>query len=176
MAMTMIPPRSSATASAARNIFRPSGTLLLKIDSTPNENAMSVAIGIATPRSISGSLGHRSQKNSTGMSIPPHAPIIGRRAFCRVESSPTRISRFISNPTERKNIAIRKSLMTCISVIVCPLWLKRLKLPIESVTSCCQNLKYSSFNGEFATMSASMVITISTPLVLTYLLIMLMKL
>ena len=171
-----MPPRSSATARAARNIFRPMGTRVLNIESTPSENAMSVAIGIATPRIMSGSLLLVSQKKSTGIIIPPHAPIIGRSAFCHVESSPTRISRLISSPTDRKNIAMRKSLMTFSSVIACPLWLKKLNPPIDSVTFCCQNAKYSSLSGELATISANMVKVISTALVLTYRFIMLRKL
>ena len=43
----MIPPRSSATAKAARKILRPTGTLLLNTERTPKENAISVAIGMA---------------------------------------------------------------------------------------------------------------------------------
>ena len=73
---------------------------------------MSVAIGMASPRCIAASDGHTRAKRSTGTSIPPHAPIIGRSAFSLVESSPTLISLLISRPTERKNIAMRKSLMT----------------------------------------------------------------
>ena len=152
------------------------GTLLSKIESTPSEKAMSVAIGIATPRIISGSFGHVSQKKSTGMSIPPHAPIIGSMAFFIDDSSPTRISLLISRPTERKNIAIRKSLMTCMSVMLCPLWLNRLNPPIERLTSLFQKSRNVSFSCEFARTSASTVQTMRTALLFTYFLTILLKL
>ena len=141
MAITTMPPRSSATANAARNIFRPSGTRVLNTESTPSENAMSVAIGIAIPRIMSASAGQVSQNSNMGTSIPPQAPMIGNIAFWRVESSPTRISLFISSPTDRKNIAIRKSLITIISDMLWPPWLKRLNSPIENDTSFCHNAK-----------------------------------
>ena len=112
MAITKIPPKSSATASVVRNTFRPMGTLLPNIANTPSEKAMSVAIGMAAPRIMPASEGQTSRKISTGMSIPPHAPMMGRMAFLMEESSPTRISRLISKPTERKKMAIRKSLMS----------------------------------------------------------------
>ena len=173
----MIPPRSSATASAARNTFRPIGTLLLKTESTPRENAMSVAIGMASPLCMAASPGHVSQKSRTGTTIPPQAPMIGSRAFSRVESSPTRISLLISRPTDRKKIAIRKSLMTAIRVIGWPLWLNRLKFPIETETLCCQREKYQSLTtGMFAQMSAKTVQTISTMLEETWSLCLLRKL
>ena len=113
----MIPPRSSATARAARKTLRPTGTRVLNTERTPNEKAISVAIGMARPLCMSASAGLTSQKTRTGTIIPPQAPMIGRRAFLSEESSPTRISRLISRPTERKNIAIRKSLMTSITLI-----------------------------------------------------------
>ena len=47
--MTSMPPMSSTTANAVRNIFRLNGTRLPSKLSTPNEKAMSVAIGIAIP-------------------------------------------------------------------------------------------------------------------------------
>jgi hypothetical protein len=49
MAITKIPPISSTTAKAVRKIFRLNGTRLPSRLSTPNEKAMSVAIGIAIP-------------------------------------------------------------------------------------------------------------------------------
>ena len=101
---------------AARNIFKPTGTLLLKTERTPKEKAISVAIGMAIPLCINGSDGHIRLKISTGTIIPPHAPIIGRRALSGVDSSPTLISLLISRPTDRKNMAIRKSLMNSPSV------------------------------------------------------------
>ena len=47
--MTAIPPKSSATARAAKNILSPFGIRFPKRDNTPNEKAMSVAIGMAHP-------------------------------------------------------------------------------------------------------------------------------
>ena len=107
----MIPPRSSATASAAKNTFKPIGTLVLNTANTPNENAISVAIGMAIPLCISASEGHTKAKIRTGTIIPPHAPMIGSMALSLVDNSPTRISRLISRPTERKKMAMRKSLI-----------------------------------------------------------------
>ena len=118
--MAMIPPRSSATAKAARNIFNPIGTLLLKTERTPREKAISVAIGMAIPLCIAGSDGHTRLKISTGTIIPPQAPMIGRRALSLVDSSPTLISLLISRPTARKKIAIRKSLINSPRVRECP--------------------------------------------------------
>ena len=132
--MTKMPPKSSATAKVARNIFRPMGTRLPNMESTPNENAMSVAIGIALPRSISGSSGQVRTKINTGIAIPPQAPMMGSRAFFIVESSPTRISRLISRPTEKKNSAIKKSLMNSNKVRHSFPWLNRLKFPMEKLT------------------------------------------
>ena len=175
--MTIIPPRSSATANAARNTFNPIGTLVLNIARTPSENAISVAIGMARPRCMAASDGQTSANKSTGITIPPHAPMIGRSAFSLLESSPTRISRLISRPTERKNIAMRKSLMTCITVIVWPLWLKKLKFPIERLTLCCHNEKYQSLiAGTLAQMRARTVKKINTMLEFTCALNLLIKL
>ena len=137
--MTIMPPRSSATARAAKNTFKESGTRLPNVESIPNENAMSVAIGIADPRSISSLSGQTSKKTRTGKSMPPHAPIIGSMAFLSDESSPTRISRLISRPTEKKKMLIRKSLITPMTVNVVPLWLNRLKFPIDRLTGWFQN-------------------------------------
>ena len=149
---------------------------MLNIDSTPSEKAISVAMGMATPRSISASLGHVSQNIITGTSIPPIAPIMGSMAFFIDDSSPTSISLFISRPTERKNMAMRKSFITAIIDMACPLWLNRLKSPIDRCTSCSQNEKYCSLSGEFAINSASIAKNMSTPLALTYLFIMLLRL
>ena len=173
----MIPPRSSATARAARNTFRPTGTRVLNTESTPRENAISVAIGIARPRCATTSSGHKRKNTSTGTTIPPHAPMIGSIAFFSDESSPTRISRLISRPTDRKKIAIRKSLMTSITFIECPPWLKRLKLPIEIAIGCSQSEKYQSFTtGTFAQIKARTVQAIRTTLEETCFLNLLQKL
>ena len=47
----------------------------------------------------------------TGKIMPPHAPMTGARAFFTLDNSTTSSSRFISSPTVRKKMAIRKSLM-----------------------------------------------------------------
>ena len=172
----MMPPRSSATANAARKTLSPVGTLVLNTDSTPSENAMSVAMGIAIPRCMSASPGHSSQNTITGSNIPPHAPITGSMAFFIEDSSPTKISRLISSPTERKNSAIRKSFITCNSVMLCPWWLNRLKFPTEMLTGCCQKSKYHSFAAVFAHIRARMVQMMSSTLDDAYFLSMLLKL
>ena len=115
--MTMMPPRSSATANVARNTFSDSGTRLPNTDRTPNEKAMSVAIGTASPRNMVGSSGHTSQNTATGTSIPPQAPIKGNSALRGEASSPTRISRLIYSPTDKKKMAMKKSLIRSISVM-----------------------------------------------------------
>ena len=128
-------------ARVARNTFRPMGTRRPKVESTPKEKAMSVAMGMAQPRSMSGWSGHARKKTSTGRAMPPHAPMMGNRAFFRVESSPTRISRLISSPTVKKNKAMRKSLMNSSRVrLSCP-WLKRLKFPMEKLTVFSQKAR-----------------------------------
>jgi hypothetical protein len=49
-------PRSSKMASASRKTLRPIGTRAPSSDSTPTAKAMSVAAGIAQPRSATGSV------------------------------------------------------------------------------------------------------------------------
>ena len=120
MAITTIPPKSSATANVAKKTFSARGTRRPKIEITPKENAISVAIGTANPRKETGSDGAKSQNTNTGTIIPPIAPIRGNNAFLGEDSSPTKISRFISKPTDKKNIAMKKSLMRAIKVIVSP--------------------------------------------------------
>ena len=173
--MTMMPPRSSATASAARNTFSPRGHLLLKMLSTPSEKAMSVAMGIAMPRCMSGLGGHTRMNTMTGMSMPPQAPITGASAFLTEESSPHRTSRLISSPTLRKNIAIRKSLMNVPKDIGTPPWLKMLKPPILTLTGSSHKRRYISPQGLFATMRAATVAMINKTLLLMYFRSMLMN-
>ena len=55
-----------------------------------------------------------------GNTIPPTAAMTGKRAFLKEDNSPTKTSRFISNPTEKKKIAISASLMTCINDMAWP--------------------------------------------------------
>jgi hypothetical protein len=53
---------------------------------------------------------------NAGPIMPPSAAIIGNNAFLNEDSSPTRISRFISNPTKKKKMTINPSLIQCSNV------------------------------------------------------------
>ena len=139
--MTMMPPKSSATARAARNIFKPIGQRLLKILRQPSENAISVAMGIAIPRSMTGSFRQTRKNTITGTIMPPQAPMTGARAFFMLDNSPQSTSRLISKPTLRKKMAIRKSLMKAPKCRACPPWLNRLKPPILRLTGNSQNFR-----------------------------------
>ena len=113
----------------------------------------------------------------TGIIIPPQAPIIGNRAFSFDDNSPTLISLLISKPTDKKKIAIRKSLIIWPKEMGCPLWLKKLKWPIDRLTGCCQNEKYHSLiPGRLAMTSADMVKNINITLEFVYCLKLLRKL
>ena len=127
----MIAPMSSTIANAVRNIFRDKGILLPSSEITPNEKAMSVAIGIPQPFA----LGVPALKNTyirAGKIIPPAAANIGKDACLKEDSSPTIISRLISRPTTKKNIAIRASLTQWSSDI------SSLKDPIAKSALMCQ--------------------------------------
>ena len=90
--------KSSIMASAVKNIFNEKGTDLPTIARTPNENAMSVAVGMAhpcsnpVPRVIY-------KKTSAGAATPNRADIAGNIALLNEDSSPTMASLFISMPT-----------------------------------------------------------------------------
>ena len=117
--MTMMPPISSTTAKVVRKIFRLRGMRFPSKDNTPNEKAISVAIGMAAPR-LAGPSGQIREKMRMGTSIPPQAATTGSKALRGEESSPTRISRLISRPTEKKKIAISASLIRDMKVIFPP--------------------------------------------------------
>ena len=51
--MIIIAPKSARIARAVKKTFKDNGTLFPNKDRTPNENAMSVAEGIAHPLSVS---------------------------------------------------------------------------------------------------------------------------
>jgi hypothetical protein len=109
---------SSTTANAVRNIFKLKGTFLPSKESTPRENAISVAMGIAAP--LAAKPGSVKQQNiPIGIIIPPMAATTGSIAFLKLESSPTSISLFISSPIEKKNTAISASLMNERMVKLC---------------------------------------------------------
>ena len=117
----MIPPMSSTTAKAVKKILRLKGTFWPNKESTPREKAMSVAIGMAAPLAA-GPVGPMAQNIKIGIIIPPQAAITGSKALRGVESSPTKISRLISKPTEKKNMAIKASLINASRFMLDP-WL-----------------------------------------------------
>lgn len=99
--MTSMPPMSSTTASVVRNIFKGKGTREPSRVRTPNENAISVDIGIAAPP-LNGVPEENERNIHTGTIIPPIAATIGSRALRNDERYPTRISRLISRPIVKK--------------------------------------------------------------------------
>ena len=114
--MTRMAPRSSAIASAVRNILSDTGTRSPSIERMPMAKAMSVAVGIPQPlAAIVPWL--KAVKMIAGKSMPPAAASTGRRAFLADESCPQTISRFISSPTAKKKITIRPSLISFSTVI-----------------------------------------------------------
>ena len=106
----MMAPRSSIIASAIKNIFRPVGTLFPNKEAMPNENAISVAVGIPQP-CVKAVPMLTNIKINPGTTIPPNAAPKGKIALLKLDSSPLINSRLISMPANRKKIAIRKSLI-----------------------------------------------------------------
>ena len=152
---------SSTTANVVRNIFKEMGTLFPNIAKTPNEKAISVAIGMALPLRKSLPLPIYIN-NKTGITIPPIAATIGNNACFMEVNSPTNTSLFISSPIEKKKIAINASLINSITVIGCPLWLNKLKSPNCKDIGCAHQEKYISAIGELAMIKANNVATIKT--------------
>jgi hypothetical protein len=107
----MIAPRSSRIANAVRKIFNSRGTRLPSIARMPSENAMSVAAGIANPRSTAASPRVTHKNVAQGRTMPPTAASAGKAARSKVRRSPSSTSRLISMPTNTKNTAIRPSLI-----------------------------------------------------------------
>ena len=110
---------SSATANDAKKALREEGTRFPNRERTARAKAISVAIGMAIPL-LAGASWHTSRKNRTGIIIPPMAPTTGKTARRSVESSPTKPSCFISNPTWRKKSTISTSLVKSRRVMVSP--------------------------------------------------------
>ena len=77
-------------------------------DAIPTAKAMSVDIGIPIP-SENGVPRLISVNIIAGNKTPPIAAIIGNEAFLKLDNLPCSISLFISRPTNKKNIAIKKS-------------------------------------------------------------------
>ena len=97
-------------AKAVKNNLRLNGTLSPKSFKMARENAISVAMGIPQPLTVSGLL-LNNKNNPTGMIIPPSAPRIGKETFLMEFNSPIRNSLFISNPIRKKKMAIKPSLI-----------------------------------------------------------------
>ena len=115
IAMIKIAPRSSIIANAVKKTFNDNGTRFPNNDKTPNENAISVAEGIAHPFKVSLSPKFIKTQNKAGTNIPPTAAIIGSKACFIFESSPCKNSLLISKVTKKKNIAIKASLIQWIT-------------------------------------------------------------
>ena len=103
-AITVIASRSSTIASASRNVRRPAGRWVDTTASTANENAISVAIGIAQPRLVP-EAAFTARNNSAGTTIPPRAAATGTAARLGSRRSPTTNSRLSSRPARKKNKA-----------------------------------------------------------------------
>ena len=95
-------PRSSMIASAVRNTLSVTGTREPRIASTPSENAMSVAAGIAQPRSVSGDDALSATYTSAGATMPPTAAMPGKIRCCQLARCPSSSSRLISRPTSNE--------------------------------------------------------------------------
>ena len=97
-------------ANAIKKIFRLVVTRFPNNEAIPNENAISVAVGIPHPCVNAVPL-LRNMKINAGTTIPPNAAPKGKTALWKLDSSPLINSRLISIPAKRKKIAIRKSLI-----------------------------------------------------------------
>lgn len=106
--MTITASKSSTIANAVRNTFKLIGIRLPKRYKTPKANAMSVAIGMPQPGADSAPL-FNTNYIKAGTTIPPKAAAIGNIALRGFDNSPPTISRFNSNPTTKKNRAIKPS-------------------------------------------------------------------
>ena len=123
-------------------------------DNTPREKAISVAMGMAAPF-VPGPSGHIILNMMIGMIIPPNAAMTGRRAFRRLESSPTNSSRLISSPTEKKKMAINASFINDMMVMLEPSIWNRFISPKRSTTSFAKKALYISRRGELAIIMAA---------------------
>ena len=110
--ITMMAIMSSAMVSVERNERRPAGMRLPSNARIPRQNAISFAIGTPQPCSLPLPT-LTAMYTRAGTIAPPTAPRIGSSALRGFLSSPAVISYLISRPTNRKNIAMRKSLMKC---------------------------------------------------------------
>ena len=98
--------RSSTTARVSRKMRRALGSLEPITASTATAKAMSVAVGMAQPRSISGpELNAIAVKITAGTMTPPTAAATGTTARLKVRRSPATNSRLSSSPAMKKKIA-----------------------------------------------------------------------
>ena len=79
------------------------------ISRTANENAISVAVGMAHPDMFSGLLILIRIYTNAGAAIPPTAAMAGRTIRSKLDNSPSSISLLSSRPITKKKIAIRPS-------------------------------------------------------------------
>ena len=91
-----------------KNIFNNGLSLCSNIINIPTTKAISVDIGMPIP-SENGVPKLIIVNIIAGNKTPPIAAIIGNEAFLKLDNLPYNISCFISRPTNKKNIAIKKS-------------------------------------------------------------------
>ena len=114
---------------------------------------MSVAMG--TPHPAGANRPAKARYKAAGTNMPPNAATSGSAAFRRLFSSPTRSSRLISNPTSRKNAAMRKSLThkrAGISSALPATWIE---------IGAAQTDAHAAAHGEFARNNAATVAAMS---------------
>ncbi|GAA0100941.1 hypothetical protein UT300012_16560 [Paraclostridium bifermentans] len=122
--ITNIEIKSSTTAKESKNIFKAGFNLFFSIIKIPTAKAISVEIGIPTPASNWVPL-LNTINIIAGTITPPNAENIGKEAFLKLDKFPYSNSCFISSPTNKKNIAIKKS-FTNICILK---WPKNLNSP-----------------------------------------------
>ena len=99
---------SSMIASVSSSMRSDAGMPLPTSASTPTAKAMSVAVGMAQPWRVTGSV-LTAMYSRAGTMTPPAAAMIGSSATFGSASAPLCISRRISSPTTRKNTVISPS-------------------------------------------------------------------
>ena len=99
---------SSMIASVSSSMRSAAGTPRPMSESTPTAKAMSVAVGMAQPWRVAGSV-LRTKYSSAGTSKPPMAAMTGSVATRGSDSEPSCNSRRTSSPTTRKNTVISPS-------------------------------------------------------------------
>src|SRR5512144_2147970 len=112
--MTVIAPRSSATARVSRNARSGVGSADPITARSASANAMSVAIGTAQPAVAARPATAR--YSPAGTTIPASAAAIGSTAWLGVRSCPTTSYRLSSRPATRKKTASSPSAAQCSTV------------------------------------------------------------